>query len=119
MNNPLRIAAISGLIAVGLGAFGAHGLESIASPEELEWWRTGVLYQFLHVPALLALALVDPGAARTWAVRLFLSGTIVFSGTLYAMTLGGPRWLGAITPLGGLALMGGWIALWLAARERA
>ena len=113
--DPLRLAAVSGFLGVALGAFGAHGLESRATPEQLEWWRTAVLYQFFHVPALIALALVPEGSARTWSVRSFLAGTLVFSGTLYALALGGPRWLGAVTPLGGLSLMAGWIGLALSA----
>ena len=106
------MGAVSGAVAVALGAFGAHGLEGRIDAEALEWWRTGVLYQALHAPALVAW-----GAARerlapsAWVGRLFLGGSVVFSGTLYALALGGPRWLGAVTPLGGTALIAGWLVL--------
>ena len=110
-----RIAALLGLFGVGLGAFGAHGLERVATPEQLEWWDTATLYHLLHVAPLLVLDRLDAGSGRTrFAGAAFLTGVIVFSGTLYAMGLGAPRWLGAITPLGGLSLMIGWLLLFRA-----
>lgn len=113
-----RTAAVLGLLGVGLGAFGAHGLESVASEEQLEWWGTATLYLMLHVPALLALDHLPSRRGLCLAGRAFLVGVLVFSGTLYAMGLGGPRWLGAVTPLGGTALMVGWGALIYASSAR-
>lgn len=97
------LAALSGAVAVIAGAFGAHGVEGKAA----EWLRTGSQYQLVHaVAALVAMRLEARGAA--W---LFVAGGAVFAGTLYAMALGAPRWFGAITPIGGALLIGGW--LWL------
>ncbi len=106
----ILLAALLGLLGVAAGAFGAHGLEDRVSAEQLEWWATGARYQQIHA---LALLLVGWGAGpwSRWRARAawsFLIGVLIFAGTLYAMTLGGPRWLGAITPLGGLALIVGW-----------
>jgi len=110
--NWTMIGALTGLLGVGLGAFGAHGLKSVATPEGLAWWETGARYQLIHALALVLLGLLQHhrpgGEAAGWS---FLLGTLVFSGTLYAMALGAPRWFGAITPLGGLGLMLGWLLL--------
>lgn len=110
-----RTAALLGFLGVSLGAFGAHGLEGRATPEQLEWWGTATLYHLLHVAALLAL---DPLAVRGRAVegagRAFVAGTAIFSGSLYAMGLGAPRWFGAITPIGGVAFLVGWVLLYRA-----
>lgn len=104
MNPLLVLAALSGAMAVGAGAFGAHG----ASGQAAEWLRTGGQYQLIHaVAALVALRLEARGPA--W---LFVAGGALFAGTLYLMALGLPRWLGAITPIGGALLIAGW--LWLA-----
>jgi uncharacterized membrane protein YgdD (TMEM256/DUF423 family) len=98
------LAALSGALAVAAGAFGAHG----ASGSAAEWLRTGAQYQLVHVvAALVAVRMEARGPA--W---LFVAGASVFAVTLYAMALGAPRWLGAITPIGGALLIGGW--LWLA-----
>ena len=113
-----RVAAVLGLLGVGFGAFGAHGLESIADEEQLEWWGTATLYLMLHVPALLALDHLGARPGLRLAGRAFVVGVLLFSGTLYAMGLGGPRWLGAVTPLGGTALMVGWAALIYASSAR-
>ena len=112
------LGALSGFLAVGLGAFGAHGLKQVAGPEQLAWWHTATLYHLLHAPVLVLVGivpLVRPGP-RVVGIAL-LVGTAVFSGTLYAMALGAPRWLGAVTPVGGLALMAGWLGLALGARR--
>ena len=107
-------AAILGFLGVAFGAFAAHG---VADPAAKAWMQTGAQYQLAHVlAALIALQLLRPAKA---AAAAFLAGAIVFSGSLYAMALGGPRWLGAITPLGGLAFLGGWAMLALAARRQA
>ena len=116
--NWTRVAAILGLIGVGLGAFGAHRLKDIASEKQLALWHTATLYHLLHVAPLLVL---DRGPQRPGlrlAGRAFLVGIGVFSGTLYAMALGAPSRLGAITPLGGVALMVGWGALAYASTAR-
>lgn len=98
------LAALSGAIAVGAGAFGAHG----ASGQAQEWLKTGAHYQLIHaVAALVALRMETRGSA--W---LFIGGGAIFAGTLYLMALGAPRWFGAITPIGGAMLIAGW--LWLA-----
>lgn len=104
MNGLLVAAALSGALAVAAGAFGAHG----ASGHAREWLQTGGQYQLIHaVAALVALRMEARGPG--W---LFIAGGLLFAGTLYAMALGGPRWLGAVTPVGGTALIVGW--LWLA-----
>jgi uncharacterized membrane protein YgdD (TMEM256/DUF423 family) len=109
----LILAGVFGLLGVMAGAFGAHALAERIAPAQLEWWNTAARYQQIHAAALLATA----GLAGSWtrarklAVPLFVIGMIIFSGTLYAMALGAPRWFGAITPFGGLALMGGWLAM--------
>lgn len=108
----LVVGAVLGLLGVAAGAFGAHGLRNAVSPRDLEIWQTAAHYEQIHAVVLVALGLWQPGssAARASAVLLVL-GILVFSGTLYAMVLGGPRILGAVTPVGGLCLMGGWLAL--------
>jgi uncharacterized membrane protein YgdD (TMEM256/DUF423 family) len=116
--NLVRIAAILGFLGVALGAFGAHGLRNHVGPEMLEIWRTGVLYHLAHALALLALAAAGPRVGWPRAVAgLFVAGVIVFSGTLYAMVLTGSFWLGRITPIGGMALLGGWAAMAASARR--
>lgn len=111
-----RLAAVLGFVGVALGAFGAHGLEDVASAEELAWWRTASLYHLLHVAPLLVLdALPRRGPAVAWAGRSFVAGIVVFAGSLYAMGLGGPRVLGAVTPVGGVLLLAGWVLLALSA----
>ena len=103
------LAALSGALAVAAGAFGAHGVTGQAA----DWLRTGGQYQLIHaVAALVALRLEARGPA--W---LFVAGAAIFSITLYAMAIGAPRWFGAITPIGGAMLIGGW--LWLAWTLRA
>lgn len=110
----LCIAAVLGLSAVALGAFGAHGLRARVGPELLGVWRTAVDYQMVHALALLALATApaigDRPAVR-FACRSFVLGILLFSGSLYLLVLSGRSWLGALTPLGGLCLMAGWGAL--------
>ena len=109
MNWLLILAALSGALAVGAGAFGAHG----ASGQAAEWLRTGGQYQLIHaVAALVVLRLEARGPG--W---LFVAGGALFAGTLYLMAIGAPRWLGAITPIGGTLLIAGWLWLaWVAGR---
>jgi uncharacterized membrane protein YgdD (TMEM256/DUF423 family) len=106
----IAIGAFSGAVAVLLGAFGAHGLKERVSPEDLEIWKTAVLYHAFHSIALVLFGLFQERRRASSAPGLLLLiGVLVFGGTLYGIVLGGPRWLGAITPLGGLALIAGWI----------
>jgi uncharacterized membrane protein YgdD (TMEM256/DUF423 family) len=109
------ILAIAGLLvaaATTCGAFGAHALQSRLSPDRLHVFETAVRYHFFHALGLLAIGLAvrtaDSGLLR-WSAGLVITGVIVFSGSLYALALGAPRVLGAVTPLGGLALIAGWI----------
>lgn len=110
----LLLGALFAFLGVALGAFGAHGLRERLSPGDLEIFETGVRYQMYHALGLLAVAWVAgrwPGGAATAAGWLFVAGIVVFSGSLYALVLSGLRWLGAVTPLGGLAFLAGWGAL--------
>ena len=110
------VGALSGFLAVGLGAFGAHGLERVATEGQVAWWRTATLYHLLHAPALVLVGVVPLARPGPRVVgTAFLAGTVIFSGTLYALALGAPRWFGAVTPVGGLALMAGWLGLALGA----
>ncbi|MHC4494180.1 MAG: DUF423 domain-containing protein [Planctomycetota bacterium] len=110
--------AIAGGIGVMLGAFGAHGLKARVGPDLLAVFETGVRYHMYHALALLAVG----WAATRWTTPLvhasgwaFLAGIVIFSGSLYVMTLTGARWLGAVSPLGGLAFILGWAVLAAAA----
>jgi len=117
----LGVGALLGLFGVIAGAFGAHALREAVSERDLEIWQTAAHYQQLHAAVLVAVGLwAGGGATRALAVAstLFTLGVLVFSGTLYAMVLGGPRMLGAVTPLGGLCLMGGWAAIFVHAIRR-
>lgn len=114
----LIVGAVSGFIAVGAGAFGAHGLRARLSPDLLAVFETGVRYQMYHALALVAAAWAVhrwPGPLAAWAGWLFLAGTVVFSGSLYGLALSGVRWLGAVTPLGGVCFLAGWVCLAAAA----
>lgn len=103
------LAALSAAVAVGAGAFGAHGA---SGQQQAEWLRTGGMYQLVHAVAAIAIM----GVARGPAVVL-LTGSAIFAVTLYIMAIGGPRWLGAITPIGGTLLIGGWLwAAWIYSR---
>lgn len=115
-------AAVLGFVGVALGAFGAHALRDTLSPRDLEIFETAVRYQLIHAVALLGVAAAwarwpdvsTPLAAAGW---LFVGGTVVFSGSLYALVLTGVRGLGAVTPIGGVAFLAGWAALaWAAWR---
>jgi uncharacterized membrane protein YgdD (TMEM256/DUF423 family) len=114
----LLLGAASGFLTVTLGAFGAHGLKARVDPSLLTVYQTGVDYQGLHSLALLVCglwALLRPTRPVRVAAWAFLIGICVFSGSLYLMTFTGARWLGAITPFGGTALLAGWAALLVAA----
>ncbi|WBX82531.1 DUF423 domain-containing protein [Sphingosinicella microcystinivorans] len=103
------LAALNGLLAVAVGAFGAH---AITDPQAKAWVATGSLYGLAHAAAALAVMTRAPAAA--WSLTL---GALVFSGTLYLMALGLPRWLGAVTPMGGVLMIVGWaLLIWHALR---
>jgi uncharacterized membrane protein YgdD (TMEM256/DUF423 family) len=115
-----RIALAGALLAgaaVALGAFGAHALRDTLTDQQLGWWQTAVQYQLWHALALLALAALRP--RRAGMVALLLGGgALVFSGSLYLMALTDSRWLGVVTPIGGGAMIGGWLLFaWQVARH--
>ena len=108
------IGALSAFVGVAAGAFGAHGLKSRLSEDLLAVFETGVRYQMYHAFGLFAAAWAHtrwPGSLTAASGWLFLAGTLVFSGSLYALSLTGQRWLGAVTPIGGLAFLAGWLCL--------
>lgn len=110
----LLLGSLSGFTGVALGAFAAHGLRGRLAEDMLEVFQTGVRYQLCHALALLFLGLALarwPRAEFSAAGWLFVFGTVVFSGSLYALSLSGARWLGAVTPIGGLAFLLGWLAV--------
>ena len=111
--NWTAVSAINLALAVALGAFGAHGIKAIASPEQMTWWATATQYFFYHALGLLVVSvLIKLGYTTSTTAWLLQIGVIIFSGSLFAMTLGAPRWFGAITPIGGTLMIIGWI--WLA-----
>ncbi len=119
------LAGVYGALAVGLGAYGAHGLSRVLegaddAAKKMDWWQTAVLYHLVHAVAIglsAWLASRGDGLGARVAGICFAAGVTLFSGTLYAMTFGAPRGLGAVTPLGGLLLIVGWLAVaWAALR---
>lgn len=108
-----RISAALGFLAVALGAFGAHGLESLlVANDRLDTWETAVLYHAIHAVMMCLVAGREPLSRGPWFC--FLAGVVIFPGTLYLLSVTNVRWLGAITPLGGVAFLAGW--LWLVIR---
>jgi len=108
------LGSLSGFLAVGLGAFAAHALKSRLDADLLAAFEAGVRYQMYHALALLAVGWACtrwPGAAVTASGWLFVAGTLLFSVSLYALAVTGARWLGMITPIGGLAFLAGWLCL--------
>jgi len=118
----LFAGAVCAALAVVLGAFGAHALQDrLVASGHLAVWETAVDYQFWHALALIVLALIPPTGSRrllSAAGILFGAGIILFCGSLYGLALDGPRWLGPITPLGGLAFIAGWTTLAIFASNR-
>lgn len=114
------LGAIAAFLAVAAGAFGAHALGNRVEPDRLDTFKLAAQYQMYHALGLLAVAWATtrwPGAPTSAAGWLFAVGIVVFCGTLYGIGLGGPRWLGAITPIGGLSFLAGWLLLaWAALR---
>jgi uncharacterized membrane protein YgdD (TMEM256/DUF423 family) len=117
-NSWILTAAVLGAAGVTLGAFGAHGLRARLTPEQLGSWQTAVEYHLLHAVALLALGLYASATDRSVGVPagLWTAGIVLFAGSIYGLVLGGPRWLGPVTPLGGLCLILGWLSLLLLRR---
>jgi uncharacterized membrane protein YgdD (TMEM256/DUF423 family) len=127
-NNYITLAGIIGAITVALGAFGAHALKDKIEPVTLDIYKTAVLYQFIHVLALLGTGILCkfyPNKTMQWAGGLFVAGIVLFSGSLYALVFilnsgsNGLRWLGAITPVGGLCFIAGWLCLAFGAKKAA
>ncbi|WP_299803518.1 DUF423 domain-containing protein [uncultured Shewanella sp.] len=118
-NGFLLLAALSGFIAVALGAFGAHGLKNVAPPELIAIFNLGVEYQFYHTFALIVVAFSGhwiKSRLLDWAGYLFIAGMILFSGSLYLYALIGAKWTGPVTPMGGVCFLLGWlfiaVAVW-------
>jgi uncharacterized membrane protein YgdD (TMEM256/DUF423 family) len=114
------LGAASAFISVAAGAFGAHGLRARLAPDLLAAFETGARYQMYHALGLMAAAFALSRWPGPWPVRagwLFVAGTVLFSGSLYTLALTGIRWLGAVTPFGGVAFLAGWVCLLLAARR--
>ena len=111
-------AALLLMLGVGTGAFGAHGLKAHVSADMLAVWQTAVLYQLVHALGLLAVAGLRPrlaSGAATAAAAFLLAGIFIFSGSLYALVLSDVRMIGAVTPIGGVCFMAGWLLLAVAA----
>lgn len=120
----ILLSGVLGFLAVALGAFGAHGLKARLGglpdyAQRMDWWQTAAQYHLVHALALLAVATLlqrgSAGPVGVWAGIGFIAGIILFSGSLYVMTLTGVRVLGAVTPIGGLCLLAGWACLALTA----
>ncbi|ANU18100.1 hypothetical protein BBI11_14095 [Planococcus maritimus] len=119
----LIAGAVNGLLAVAFGAFGAHLLEGRVADKYLDTWQTAVQYQMFHsigliaVAILMSSALIGPLSSLSWAGYLMLAGIVIFSGSLYVLSLTGISVLGAITPIGGVAFIAGWVMLMVAAAK--
>ena len=118
----VKIGALAAMLSVALGAFGAHALKDELSSDMMDVYQTGVQYHMFHAVGILLVALLIDRLPRPklalWSARLLLVGVVLFSGSLYALALSGVEALGAITPLGGVAFIAGWICLALAARTQ-
>ncbi len=121
MRNPLLASSIFGLTGVVLGAFGAHALhDTLVTHGSTGTWETAVHYHLFHAVALLILGLARPAGPAPWLRRAGIAwgtGIVLFSGSLYLLALGGPKWLGPMTPLGGLGFIVGWAGVFLHARS--
>ncbi|MEO0883918.1 MAG: DUF423 domain-containing protein [Pseudomonadota bacterium] len=113
-----RTAALIGFLCVALGAFGAHGLALYLGETQRGWWDTGTFYALTHAVAAFAMGLTPKPRGLHRAGWVLLFGVTVFSGTLYAMALGAPTWLGAITPIGGVSLLTGWALAFFASKDQ-
>jgi uncharacterized membrane protein YgdD (TMEM256/DUF423 family) len=116
----LILAALNMMVAVGAGAFGAHGLKQVLSSDMLAIWHTAVTYQVMHALGMFVIALLIPRLGQPLlgvAGAVMLAGIVIFSGSLYALALSGVRMLGAITPIGGVAFLAAWgMVAWAAYR---
>lgn len=112
------LVGLAGASAVLLGAFGAHALRGVLDVQARELWQTAVNYHVWHALALALAVGLGRGRSGRFAIAAFAIGIVLFSGSLYALALGAPRWTGIITPFGGLAFITGWIALGLSLRSR-
>jgi uncharacterized membrane protein YgdD (TMEM256/DUF423 family) len=113
----IMTASILLALAVAIGAFGAHGLKAHLSEAMLQTWKTGVEYHFYHALGLLLIGVLSvsmPSGLLNWAAIFLFAGIILFSGSLYILAITGIRWLGAITPLGGISFIAGWVLLLVA-----
>jgi uncharacterized membrane protein YgdD (TMEM256/DUF423 family) len=121
MNKYVKIGAFAAMLSVVFGAFGAHLLKDRLTPDELAIYQTGVQYQMFHAIGILLIALLidrlPSQKLASWAARLLIIGILLFSGSLYVLALSGVKVLGAITPLGGVAFIAGWICMALSARS--
>lgn len=116
----VSVASVLGFTGVALGAFGAHALEAMVSPDRLGTWSTAVDYHLFHTVVILALSGLFKGVQSPWlhrALVAFIAGIVVFSGSLYVLVLTGIGFLGAITPIGGLLFLVGWLCALFASRE--
>lgn len=119
---PLLAAGVLGLTGVALGAMGAHALKAtLMERGMMQSWETAARYHIFHAVALLGLAAwarasaAESGRSLVWIARCWTLGVVLFSASIYWLALGGPRWLGPVTPLGGIALMAGWLMVIVAA----
>lgn len=110
----ISLAASAGFVAVALGAFGAHALEESLNQQQVGWWETATFYLLAHAICGLSIGLTNPGNKHVHAGWIMVIGALIFSGMLYAMALGGPRWFGAIVPIGGVGMLMGWALLCVA-----
>lgn len=117
----LLLGALSALLGVGMGAFGAHGLKTVISPELLAVYQTGVTYQMYHALGLIGVALISRQAPDSkllhWAGWLMFAGVVLFSGSLYLLALLNLNWLGMITPIGGVCFLTAWLLITLFAAK--
>ncbi|MEG9296157.1 DUF423 domain-containing protein [Mangrovibacillus sp. Mu-81] len=115
MKTFIIIGALSAFLSVGLGAFGAHALEGKIDKKYIDTWNTGVLYQMFHAIGIIIIGVlmgtVSPTSLLSWSGWLMVIGTILFSGSLYVLSLSGIKILGAVTPFGGVSFLAGWILL--------
>jgi uncharacterized membrane protein YgdD (TMEM256/DUF423 family) len=115
----LTLGGTCAFLGVALGAFGAHVLEGRLSAEQMAWYNTGLQYHLFHALGLLAVGLLGgrraASSALRWSGWLMFAGIVIFSGSLYALSLGGVRWLGAITPIGGTSFLVAWVLFVIAA----
>lgn len=119
MNRLVLAAALLGFFGVAFGAFGAHALDGQLTEEARGWWTTATTYLLPHAAAALAAGLSGRGGRIALGGWLLVIGALIFAASLYAMSLGAPRVLGAVTPLGGLGMLAGWLALALGAAQKA